>query len=68
MKEIERYRDAFSRLRTDRNRKYRGEETCFGAPHKPFLLLSILDLAAQGRIKGNFIEPSRTLDLEVPLP
>jgi hypothetical protein len=32
------------------------------------LLLSIIDLAAQRRIKGNFIKESRALGVEVPLP
>ena len=31
------------------------------APHKPFLLLTVMDLIAQGIITENFIEPS--LDL-----
>ena len=31
------------------------------APHKPFLLLSIMDLIAQGQITENFIEPSYEL-------
>jgi putative restriction endonuclease len=58
---FEKYLDAFTRLRTDRNSKYWGEETCFGAPHKPFLLLSVMDLAAQGQITENLIAPSQDL-------
>ena len=60
-KHLEKYLDAFTRLRTDRNRNYWGEETCFGAPHKPFLLLSVMDLAAQGQINDNLIAPSQEL-------
>ena len=45
-------------LRTDSNRARWTETTAFRAPHKPFLLLSILDLAAQGEIDSPFIEPS----------
>jgi len=30
----------------------------FQPPHKPFFLLSIMDLIAQGSIAENFIEPS----------
>gem|GEM_PF-2570567 len=36
------YIQAFSTLRTDINRKRWSARTCFRAPHKPFLLLSIL--------------------------
>ena len=32
--------------------------TTYQAPHKPFLLLSIMDLIAQGAITHNFIKPS----------
>lgn len=45
-------------LRTDTNRTRWTEATAFRAPHKPFLLLSILDLAAQGQIDSPFIDPS----------
>ncbi|MDW7773767.1 MAG: HNH endonuclease [Desulfobulbaceae bacterium] len=50
--------EAFSHLRTDKNRKRWSAANTFHAPHKPFLLLSILDLVAQGRITRNFIEPT----------
>jgi putative restriction endonuclease len=49
---------AFSQLRTDKNRKRWTVATTHRAPHKPLLLLSILDLVAQGRITKNFIEPT----------
>jgi len=52
------YLKSFSRLRTDKNRKRWSELTTHQAPHKPFLLLSIMDLIAQGSITNNFIEPS----------
>ena len=55
---IDCYLKAFSSLRTDKNRKRWSADTCFQAPHKPFLLLSILDLIASGSITKNFIEPS----------
>ncbi|MDZ7759144.1 MAG: HNH endonuclease [Desulfovermiculus sp.] len=45
-------------LHTDKNRTRWTEATAFRAPHKPFLLLSILDLAAQGQIDSPIIEPS----------
>lgn len=52
------YLKLFSSLRTDRNRKHWSAETCFQAPHKPFLLLSILDAIESSSITRNFIEPS----------
>lgn len=52
------YLDAFSSLRTDKNRKRWSEISQYQAPHKPFLLLSILDLIAAGSITRNFIEPT----------
>ncbi|MBU0681693.1 MAG: HNH endonuclease [Proteobacteria bacterium] len=56
--EIDGYLAAFANLRTDHNRNRWSAATCYRAPHKPFLLLSILDQIAQGGITGNFIEPS----------
>ena len=55
---INKYFKSFSRLRTDKNRKRWSALTTHQAPHKPFLLLSIMDLIAQGAINNNFIEPS----------
>jgi putative restriction endonuclease len=55
---LEQYLKNFSRLRTDKNRKRWSALTTHQAPHKPFLLLSIMDLIAQGSITQNFIEPS----------
>ena len=52
------YLKSFSCLRTDKNRKRWSALTTYQAPHKPFLLLSIMDLIAQGLIAQNFIEPS----------
>jgi putative restriction endonuclease len=40
------YLKSFSRLRTDKNRKRWSALTTQKAPHKPFLLLSIMDLIA----------------------
>jgi putative restriction endonuclease len=47
---LEQYLKNFSRLRTDKNRKRWSALTTYQAPHKPFLLLSIMDLIAQGSI------------------
>jgi putative restriction endonuclease len=55
---LEDYIHKFSSLRTDRGRNRYPAYTLYGAPHKPFLLLSIMDLVAQGSITKNFIEPS----------
>jgi len=48
----------FGNLRTDKGRDRYPAITCHRAPHKPFLLLSVMDLIAQGRITQNLIEPS----------
>jgi putative restriction endonuclease len=48
-------------LRTDKGRDRYPELTCHRAPHKPFLLLSVMDLIAQGRITQTLIEPSYKL-------
>lgn len=53
---LEEYVKAFSRLRTDKNTKRWTEATKYRAPHKPLLLLSVLDLFAQGNINANLIE------------
>ncbi len=47
------YIESFSRLRTDKNRKRWSALTTYQAPHKPFLLLSIMDLIAQGQKWGS---------------
>jgi putative restriction endonuclease len=47
---LNQYLKSFSRLRTDKNRKRRSALTAYQVPHKPFLLLSIMDLIAQGSI------------------
>jgi putative restriction endonuclease len=53
---LETYLQMFSKLRTDTGRGRYPEITYHRAPHKPFLLLSIMDLVAQGRITENLIE------------
>jgi len=55
---IDKYIQAFSNLRTDRNRNRWSPLTCHQAPHKPFLLMSVMDNFAQEVIAENFIEPS----------
>jgi len=58
---LEKYLQIFANLRTDRGRDRYPEITFHRAPHKPFLLLSVIDLIAQGRITQNLIEPSYEL-------
>ena len=58
---LEKYLPMFANHRTDRGRDRYPEITCHRAPHKPFLLLSVMDLIAQGRITKNLIEPSYEL-------
>jgi len=47
---LDKYLKSFSRLRTDKISKRWSALTTFQAPHKPFLLLSIMDLIAQKSI------------------
>jgi putative restriction endonuclease len=58
---LEKYLRMFADLRTDKNRTRWSALTCFQAPHKPFVLLSVMDLMVQGQITKNFIEPSLEL-------
>ena len=55
---IEKYLKQFANLRTDKNRNLYPSITTYRAPHKPLLLLSVMDLIAQGVIQKNYIEPS----------
>jgi putative restriction endonuclease len=55
---LEKYLQMFGKLRTDKGRDRYPEITYHRAPHKPFLLLSVMDLIGQGRIGHNPIEPS----------
>jgi hypothetical protein len=55
---LEQYLQMFANLRTDRCRGWYPEVTYHRALHKPFLLPSVMDLIAQGRITQNLIEPS----------
>jgi putative restriction endonuclease len=55
------YIRAFGKLNRNINRNRWSAATNYGAPHKPILLLSVLDLISQGVIKNNFIEISAEL-------
>ncbi len=54
-RKLSQYLHNFSHLRTDRTGGW-DTRTQGRAPHKPILLLSVLDLFAQGRIPANLIE------------
>ena len=58
---LEKYLKIFANLRTDKNKNKYPAMTRHRAPHKPVLLLSVMDLIEQGVIIENFIAPS--LDL-----
>jgi putative restriction endonuclease len=51
----DRYQKGFAGLHTDKNRFRWTAATTIRAPHKPLLLLSVIDLISQGRIKTNFL-------------
>jgi len=55
---LEKYLKTFANLRSDKNRNRYPAATCHRAPHKPILLLSVMDLIEQGVISENFVEPS----------
>jgi len=55
MKDLERYIQVFSKLRSDKSTGW-PNATLNRAPYKPFLLLSVIDLFAQGGIATNLIE------------
>ncbi|HMA36938.1 MAG TPA: HNH endonuclease [Chloroflexia bacterium] len=50
------YLDRFARLRMNQNTTHWTATTCYRAPHKPFLLLAVMDLIAEGVIASNLIE------------
>ena len=59
---VDKYLNQFASLNTERNRNNWTIDTYNRAPHKPFLLLSVMDLIAQGQIRGNLVELSFELD------
>lgn len=50
------YQERFAKLRSDTSRSRWPANTCYRAPHKPLLLLSVMDLVAEGKISTNLIE------------
>ena len=58
---IEDYAKRFAGLRTNRNRKVWSGITAHQAPHKPLLLLCVLDLLDPGKIPSNLVEITEDL-------
>lgn len=56
MNSFEDYLKRFAKLRVDTSRTRWSPATQHCAPHKPFLLMAIMDLFAQGTITANLIE------------
>lgn len=50
------YLELFQHLNTDKSKSRWSEQTTFRAPHKPLLLLAVMDLFAEGTFTANFIE------------
>lgn len=50
------YVRSFITLRTDVNRNYYPDQPGHRAPHKPLLLLAVMDRIAEGSVTSNFIE------------
>jgi putative restriction endonuclease len=61
MENLDHYLQAFANLRTDKSRARWPALTTHRAPYKPLLLLSVLDLAAQGALLANLVELSPDL-------
>lgn len=58
MSSLDHYRKSFPNLNVARDRRHWAPLTRHAAPHKPFVLLSVIDLIAEGIVSTNFIEPS----------
>ena len=61
MSKLETYINVFSSLHTDKGKNKYPSHTKHQAPHKPLLLLSVIDLIEEGAIKDNFIKLSPEL-------
>jgi putative restriction endonuclease len=49
------YLNKLTRLRTDKNRHRWTEATAFRAPHKPLLILLVLNLGSIWEIRNNYL-------------
>jgi putative restriction endonuclease len=54
----DKYAQAFAKLSVDRNRNRWPAATLHASPYKPLLLLSVMDMIAEGSITSNRIPPS----------
>ena len=58
---LEKYVRLFGKLRTDKNSQRWTAQTHFRAPHKPLLLLAVIDRFADGELTQNLIQPTPEL-------
>ena len=58
---IDCYLQSFAKLQSGNHNQTWTADTCFQTPHKPLLLLAVLDSIDSGTITRNFIEPSKRL-------
>jgi putative restriction endonuclease len=56
MRNLESYLESFARLRSDHSRSRWPATTYYRAPHKPLLLLAVMDLIAERSTSANLIE------------
>ena len=55
---LDKYLQKFANLKIEEDQDLWPASTFFRAPHKPLLLMSIIDLVAHGSLTKNFVEPS----------
>jgi putative restriction endonuclease len=55
MKKLESYFERFVKLRSDSSRSRWPAATHYRAPHKPLLLLAVIDMIAEGTVSANLI-------------
>jgi len=56
--QLDKYLQKFSNLKIEEDQDLWPASTLFRAPHKPLLLMSIIDLVAHGSLAKNFVEPT----------
>lgn len=56
MNMLDTYAQKFANLGVNKNRKQWTADTTYRAPHKPLLLLVVMDLCAQGSLPANLTE------------
>ncbi|HKK44796.1 MAG TPA: HNH endonuclease [Balneolaceae bacterium] len=58
---MKKYQKLFKSLSRNKNRKVWDQKTKFGAPHKPFLLFSVIDQIEVGNIESPFVPLSQDI-------